>query len=135
MKKDLKKATDRVKVFEDEFEIEFDETIQIRDRAELYKAQTMEYQKRLERTEYLMNSIEKKNEISGKVIKTLQSENNDLKKKLEETIRSSNKSIDVEKLMKEIEHVQNLSKELGIEDLRSHNVTQNVIRVVISFRR
>ena len=116
MKKDLKKATDRVKVFEDEFEIEFDETIQIRDRAEL-------------------NSIEKKNEISGKVIKTLQSENNDLKKKLEETIRSSNKSIDVEKLMKEIEHVQNLTKELGIEDLRSHNVTQNVIRVVISFRR
>ena len=90
-------------MFEDEFEIEFDETIKIMDRAELFKAQTMEYQKRLERNQYIMNSIEKKNEISGKVIKTLQSENNDLKKKLEDTIESRNKSIDVNKLIEEKE--------------------------------
>ena len=172
MKKGLRKATDRVKVFEDEFEIEYDETIKIRDRAELYKAQTMEYQKRLERAEFLLNNMEKKREISGKVIETLQNDNKDLKKKLEDTVESKSKSIDVDKLIEEIElikksnqekesflvdieqekemlkqnlfevekanevlkeqlehkeqeteHVQNLSDELGIRDLRVHNVS------------
>ena len=35
-------------LFEEEFDIEFDETIKIRDRAEKYKAETLEYRKRLD---------------------------------------------------------------------------------------
>jgi hypothetical protein len=34
-KKELRKATERVTVFEDEFEIEYDETIKIRDGEEV----------------------------------------------------------------------------------------------------
>ena len=38
-KKELRKATERVTVFEDEFEIEYDETIKIRDGEEVYKVE------------------------------------------------------------------------------------------------
>ena len=45
VKRDLESKTKRLDVFKDEFEIEFDETIKIRDRAELYKSETAHYKK------------------------------------------------------------------------------------------
>ena len=39
VKRDLESKRKRLEVFEEEFEIEFDETIKIRDRAEIYKAE------------------------------------------------------------------------------------------------
>ena len=68
MKKELRKATDRVQVFEDEFEIEFDETIKIRDRAELYKSETAHYKKELLEPKHLIVKFEQKQDVTNSLL-------------------------------------------------------------------
>ena len=45
VKRNLESKEKRLDVFEEEFEIEFDETVKIRDRAEIYRAETNKFQK------------------------------------------------------------------------------------------
>jgi hypothetical protein len=58
VRKDLEVKTERVKVFEEEFEIEYVETIRIRDRAEMFKADTIEYKKRVSELQIKLEKME-----------------------------------------------------------------------------
>ena len=83
-RKELRVKDEKLKVFEKEFEINYDETISARerdrDRAEWFKKEVSKYKEKLNTTEGLINKLENKKEISDRLIKTLQSEKEDLKK-------------------------------------------------------
>ena len=108
VKKELDAKEKRLHVFEEEFEIEFDETIKIRDRAEMYKAETKKFCKQLENAELKLNSMEKKKEISDKLLRTVQTDNVALKAKLENTV---GKISDVDRLLEDIELIKKINKE------------------------
>ena len=71
IKRDLESKEQRLNIFEEEFEIEFDETIKIRDRAEIYKSETVYFKKELLEAKQLVVNFEKKQDISNKLIKNL----------------------------------------------------------------
>ena len=108
VKKKLDAKEKRLHVFEEEFEIEFDETIKIRDRAEMYKAETKKFCKQLENAELKLNSMEKKKEISDKLLRTVQTDNAALKAKLEKTV---GKISNVDRLLEDIELIKKINKE------------------------
>ena len=108
VKKELDAKEKRLHVFEEEFEIEFDETIKIRDRAEMYKAETKKFCKQLENAELKLNSMEKKKDISDKLLRTVQTDNAALKAKLENTV---GKISDVDRLLEDIELIKKINKE------------------------
>ena len=122
IRKELDEKENRLNVFEAEFEIEYDETIKIRDRAEIFRAEALEYKKKLEKTEFKLNSMEKKKEISDKLIKTLQIENSTFKEKLKDRVYNKSKSVEVDRLLEEIELIQKENKEK--EDALSHVVKE-----------
>ena len=82
-KKKLDLTRERSKVFEKEFEIEYDETITIRDMAQIYKAETFKYKRKLAETTSVVEKIEKEMEIADKIIQSLKTENNELKRAIE----------------------------------------------------
>ena len=122
IKKELKAKDERVKVFEEEYEIGYDETIAIRDRAETLKAETLEYKKRLKEVEATLRKMDKKKEISDKLIKFLQVENSDLKEKLEtgtkikEQLNAKIKDDqdNINHLLEDISEIKTVNKEKGI---------------------
>ena len=86
-RKELDTATGKIRIIEEEFEIDYEETIRLRDRAETFKAETLEYRKRLKEGETTLTKMEKKKEISDKLIKSIQVENSDVKLKLETELK------------------------------------------------
>ena len=102
---------DRLQLFEEEFEIEYEDIIKIRDRAEMFKDETNKYRNKLIEVEKILKNMEKKKEISDELIKNLQTEKVAIEKKLEVEIKEKQESNSVEKLINEIEEIQKLNKE------------------------
>ena len=82
VKRNLESKEQRLDVFEEEFEIEFDETIEIRDRAEIYEAETALYKKEFSAAKRLIVNFEQKQDISNQLIKNLKDEMYNLEKKM-----------------------------------------------------
>ena len=110
--KEIKKKNEKLSVFEKEFEINFEETISIRDtdrdRARWFKAEMVKHNDKLTKSEGALKIMEKKREISDKLMKTLQIENSSLKEKLKDNTDTSN---DIEKLLQEINLIQKINQE------------------------
>ena len=121
--KEMKKKDDKLSVFEEEFEINYDETISVRDsdrdKAHWFKAEMAKHSANQLKTEEILKNMEKKREISDRLLKTLQMENSNLKIKLKET--HNDKTSDIEKLMNEIEMIQkiNQDKETSLDDIQN----------------
>ena len=116
--KELDAKEKRLHVFEEEFEIEFHEIIKIRDRAEMYKAETKKFCKQMENAELKLNSMEKKKDISDKLLRTVQTDNAALKAKLENTV---GKISDVDRLLEDIKLIKKINKEK--EEIMKENRT------------
>ena len=120
IQKDLETKEQRLNVFEEEFEIEFDETIKIRDRAEMYKAETNKFQKQLEQAEFKLDEMKVKEEITKKLLKSLQADNSALKAKLAD---SFSEAVDVDRLLEEVKLLKKMNKEK--EDTLANVVKEN----------
>ena len=88
MKAELKVSKGKVKILEEEFDIDYDDAVRIRDTNCRLEAQVSLYKTKWMETNGMLELMEKKKDISGKLIKSLQVENADVKQKLEAEIAS-----------------------------------------------